>query len=245
MAKTKIEWCDETRNPVKGLCPMACDYCYARAMYKRFKWNPEIRIAPDAFDYLPKKPSRIFVGSTIELFGEWVKPEWMDAIFKRVSLNPQHTFLFLTKQPQNLEKWSPFPDNCHVGVSATNTKMLTRATEHLDSIRARVKFISIEPLLDWKYLYPVTFPLSKFLSGSADWIIIGQRTPVSAKTSPNIEWITEIVEAADKANIPVFLKDNLESLWTLENSKEPFFKFSRPSPGATEIGKLRQELPNK
>ena len=43
MNKTKIEWTDYTINPVKGLCPMACSYCYARAMYKRFRWNPEIR----------------------------------------------------------------------------------------------------------------------------------------------------------------------------------------------------------
>ncbi len=43
MNKTKIPWCDYTINPVKGLCPMACEYCYARKMYKRFKWNPVIR----------------------------------------------------------------------------------------------------------------------------------------------------------------------------------------------------------
>ena len=29
---------------------------------------------------------------------------------------------------------------------------------------------------------------------------------------PRIEWVQEIVEAADKAGIPVFLKDNLEPL---------------------------------
>lgn len=28
-----------------------------------------------------------------------------------------------------------------------------------------------------------------------------------------IEWIREIVETADKAGIPVFLKDNLNNLW--------------------------------
>lgn len=30
MQKTKIPWADYTINPVKGLCPMACSYCYAR-----------------------------------------------------------------------------------------------------------------------------------------------------------------------------------------------------------------------
>jgi protein gp37 len=43
MNKTKIEWCDYTWNPVKGLCPVGCEYCYTHKIYKRFKWNPKIR----------------------------------------------------------------------------------------------------------------------------------------------------------------------------------------------------------
>lgn len=35
MKKTKIEWCDSTWNPVTG-CRHSCEYCYARAMTKRF-----------------------------------------------------------------------------------------------------------------------------------------------------------------------------------------------------------------
>ncbi len=49
MNKTKIEWCDYTINPVKGLCPMVCSYCYARRMYQRFKRNPEVRFEPEVF----------------------------------------------------------------------------------------------------------------------------------------------------------------------------------------------------
>ena len=44
MNKTKIEWCDYTLNPVKGLCPVGCSYCYARRLYRRFGWNPKIRL---------------------------------------------------------------------------------------------------------------------------------------------------------------------------------------------------------
>ena len=69
MNKTKIEWCDYTVNPVKGYCPVGCPYCYARAMYDRFGWDKTIR--QDTNEYLRvlnlKKPSRIFVGSTIDL----------------------------------------------------------------------------------------------------------------------------------------------------------------------------------
>ena len=68
-----IGWSDYTINPVKGKCPMGCDYCYARRMYDRFKWNPEIRYEDPFWQFHKlkgKKPSRVFVGSTMELFGE-------------------------------------------------------------------------------------------------------------------------------------------------------------------------------
>jgi protein gp37 len=210
MAKTKIEWCDFTVNPVKGLCPMACSYCYARRMYKRFHWPEEI-----SYDRIPlldidgiKKPSKIFVGSTMELFGPWVKEERLKEIFDFVKTYSQHTFIFLTKQPQNLARWT-FPENCWVGVSATNDAMMVNAVKSLKRIKATVKFISFEPLLErieaaW---------MSTFMAdASVSWIILGQQTPPSPKTSPRIEWIQEIVQAADKAGIPVFLKDNLKPI---------------------------------
>jgi len=229
--KTKIEWCDYTINPVKGLCPVGCSYCYARRLYKRFKWNPEIRMEPDWMEELPKKPSRVFVGSTMELFGEWVE-EWMwDSIWQYVNTYPQHTFIFLTKQPQNLIKWSPFPDNCWVGVSATNNGT------HLGDLRnanAKVKFISFEPLLKWdidlihqREVFP---EILKDLG--INWLIIGQCTPVKQSTMPKIEWVKEIVDAADKAKIPVFLKNNLNSC-----------KISDYPELLDSHGMLRQEFP--
>ncbi len=237
MAKSKIEWTNYSINPVKGLCPMACPYCYARRMYKRFKWNPEIRFENPE---LPKQPSRIFVGSTMELFGPWVKDEWLKLIFTGVRCCPQHTFIFLTKQPQNLANWT-FPENCWVGVSATDDKTFTEACVHLQQIKASVKFISIEPLLahigDFHYL-----PL--LMQGTLQWLIIGQRTPVRASTSPKIEWLKEIVEAADKAAIPVFLKNNLRPL--IDSSLDdigpvaPFYKRD-----FCDVWEYRQEFPKE
>lgn len=38
-AKTKIDWCDSTWNPVTG-CLHGCAYCYARKIAERFlKWS--------------------------------------------------------------------------------------------------------------------------------------------------------------------------------------------------------------
>lgn len=216
MQRTKIEWVKNqdgtqgyTLNPVKGMCPMACPYCDARRMYKGFRWNPDLRLDVDSFlpllETIKRKPSRIFIGSTMELFGDWIQPEWMRFIFERVRMLPEHTFLFLTKQPQNLIKWSPFPPNTYIGVSVTNQSQYDNAVKYLAMVEAPVKFLSLEPLAE-------ASKLSKLEEAGVQWIIIGQQTPASVKTSPKVEWIREIVEAADKAKIPVFLKENLKSL---------------------------------
>ncbi len=150
MQKSKIEWTDYTLNPVKGLCPMACPYCYARRMYKRFKWDTEIRWDDSVFwgGLKGKKGDRYFIGSTMELFGEWIEDWWMTTIFDWVRAYPQRTFIFLTKQPQNLIKWSPYPRNCYLGVSVTNQHQFDEAIKYLKEVKATVKFISFEPLLE-------------------------------------------------------------------------------------------------
>jgi protein gp37 len=244
MNKTKIEWCDYTVNPVKGICPMACPYCYARRMYKRFGWNPEIKYAPEAYYGLSniKQPSRIFVGSTMELFGDWVDEYFMKHMFNVVRQVPQLTFIFLTKQPQNLAKWSPFPDNCWVGVSVTNTRMYQDAAYWLRETKAKVKFVSFEPLLE--EIVPVAWPWrlsfqEKELwgeSGGINWVIVGQQTPSSPKTNPDIKWVKGIVQAADKAGVPVFLKGNLRDLLVPKALMDDIFWES-------EKAKLRQEFP--
>ncbi len=206
--KKSIGWANFTINPVKGLCPMACSYCYARRMYKRFKWNPEIRYDVSWWEQIEhiKKPSKIFIGSTIELFGKWVEWPWLRYIFQKCATYPQHTFIFLTKKPENLARWSSFPPNCWVGVSATDYTMFAFGLEALAGIEAKVRFISLEPMFD-RMNIPLLDEVLK--NCHIDWIILGQQTPVSKKIEPKIEWIREIVEAADNAKIPVFLKNNL------------------------------------
>lgn len=143
---------------------------------------------------------------------------------------PQHTFLFLTKQPQNLIKWSPFPDNCYVGVTATDAKTFLRACRGLEQIEAKVKYISLEPFLDY---IGGLWAMDWFKSGTINGLIIGSLTcsggdlaTLSSKypelmpmpygnrytLQPKIEWVREIVEAKDKADGKMFLKDNLKPL---------------------------------
>ena len=93
-----------------------------------------------------------------------------------------------------------------MGVTATDTKMAVIALGWLRGIEAKVKFLSLEPLLEGIDL--------QWLLGMSnikiDWIIIGAQT--KPYKPPEIEWVREIVEAADRAGIPVFQKDNLQML---------------------------------
>lgn len=248
MQKTGIEWTDYTSNPVRGYCPMACPYCYSRKIYDRFKWDKTIRFSPGELDKWDKaKPgSKIFVGSMIELFGDWVDESWLREIFRHVELYPYLTFQFLTKQPQNLAVFSPFPDNCWVGATATNAKMAEEAGFWLWEVKATVKFVSFEPLLE-----RIAAHFADYISEDVEgikWIILGSQT--KPYKPPKIEWVQEIVDAADKAGIPVFLKDNLKPL-LIEDPEYNIYsypewagkQFAVSTGRGTPMRLLRQEMP--
>ncbi len=168
----------------------------------------------------------------MELFGDWINPAWMNTIFRVVESHPQHTFIFLTKQPENLIKWSPFPANCWVGVSCVDKLHFLTACHYLTDVKATVKFLSFEPLLE---SVESSSPIGKHLmNGGINWVIIGQQTPISAKTMPHITDIQAIIRAANEIPIPVFLKDNLKG----------FLPFQQYPDSWKEVYKLRQEFPS-
>ena len=150
----------------------------------------------------------IFVCNMCELFGDWVPTEWQLEIFKVIRANPQHRFYFLSKQPQNESKLGQFPDNCWVGTTVCDKDMVLNTWIHYfnDLIRAKVRFISFEPLLD----NVMEISLSDQIIYRADWIIVGSQT--KPYNPPKIEWVQAIVDYADKLGLPVFLKDNLKPL---------------------------------
>lgn len=80
--------------------------------------------------------------------------------------------------------------------------------------------------------------VSKLKEAGISWVIIGRCTPVSENTFPKWEWVKEIIDAADKANVPVFLKDNLGLPRLSCEGSPPYYK--KHSSGTME---LRQEFP--
>lgn len=123
---TKIEWCDETINPIVGCTKISpgCDNCYAEVMARRLagmkhtkkkyskvitesKWNGEITFDMNEL-YKPfrwRKPRRIFITSMGDLFHERVSWNSLDIILSMVACLPRHTFIILTKRPDNMMKY--------------------------------------------------------------------------------------------------------------------------------------------
>ena len=250
--KSSIGWCSTTCNPIRGLCQGNCRlpdgraYCYysgERGIAKRFKQDPILRLDLSVFNKLPKAPKKVFLCSTNDLFGNWIPDEWREAIRKKTQEYPQHTFQVLTKQPWNLAKGGLYPENWWVGVTATDTEMAWGAMEALWEADAKVKYISFEPLLNG-----INLEAPYDLRG-IDWVIIGRLTGFGHKFDPKIEWVEEIVQAADKAGVKVFLKDNLKPLLKgveyniYSYSKWAGKQFAVASDLKTPLSLLRQEMP--
>ena len=237
MNKTPIEWVKNpdgsqghTSNPIKGICKGGCSYCYSRKFYKRFKWNPEIRldkkelIAP----LFETKPFGIFLGSMHDIFGPWIQNNWVDSIFRIISICPQHRFYLLTKFPENVtcqrfHKHRIMPENVWFGITITGEDYIEdqRLIMELKHVEAKIKFISFEPLLG-----PLADDVANAISThEIDWIIIGARTqPLKL---PEREWVDDIQWFANHSvgnKIPLFIKNNLKPLLG-KNLKQEFPKY--------------------
>ena len=230
MNKTKIEWTNGTWNPIKGLCPVGCWYCYARKIYKRFGWDEQLRLAnliqshdidrlrkqgfqvdliPPISNFPPER-QKIFVCSTIEIFHPDIPNNWRDEIFDMIKSIPQHTFQILTKLPQNIDR--EMPDNVWLGTSITGENGDDWKSGVLEKIEAKVKFVSYEPMLDFPGYGFLRYGMMPF-RGKLDWVILGRLTGYGHKYDPERYWIEAVVENAKEWDIPIFLKDNLKDIW--------------------------------
>lgn len=223
MQRTKIEWADYVWNPIKGICPVGCWYCYARKIYRRFKLDQKPWLDVGELNQLVASSitgKRIFVCSTFELFHPVIDNlkgrifngnllSARDLIFNAMGHRPDLTFIILTKMPERIDR--PMPDNVWLGVSVTGKN------QDDDRIRllcldaeAPLKFISFEPLRE---------DVAKDRSFFADyincfsWVIVGRLTGYGRIHDPTKANIARIVEKCREAGIPVFLKNNLQEIW--------------------------------
>ncbi len=211
MNRTKIDWADYSFNPVTGHCNGGCWYCYANRMCDRFKWNPRIEFHPERLGKIEKikEPSKIFIGSTHDIFGDWIPQNWIDSILFNCS-NPQHTFFFLTKNPLRYIGLQ-LANNQWAGV--THTGKPTKVGYSTDGV------LDAQIIIGFEY-QPHCFLSCEPLLGDAvdipskcEWLIIGAMTGHGKRYQPKLEWIANLVEQARKMNIPIYMKRNLQDAW--------------------------------
>jgi len=210
VAHTRIEWTEMSWNPTTGCDKVSqgCKFCYAEVMARRLyamgldKYRNGFELTLHEEDlripYTWKKPRIAFVNSMSDLFHEDIPLDFIKRVFKVMYENPQHVFQVLTKRADVLLKYDKelnWTHNIWMGVSVENEKELWRV-DLLRKTKAKTKFLSCEPLLG---------PLTKLKLNKIDWVIVGGESGRRPRPMKE-EWVYEIFEKCEKANIKFFFK---------------------------------------
>jgi protein gp37 len=208
--KSNIEWTEMTWNPVTGCTKVSpgCKHCYAETMAKRlvamgsdrYRNGFKVTLQEDLVD-LPRRwraPRTIFVNSMSDLFHPDIPKEFIARVFKTMNECPSHKFQVLTKRADRLVElaptlnWSP---NIWMGVSIENQRFAVRSS-FLQQVPARIRFLSVEPLLG---------PIDCLPLDGIHWVIVGGESGRGARPMDR-EWVRDIFRQCRAAKVPFFFK---------------------------------------
>lgn len=212
MAQSSIEWTELTWNPTTGCDKVSagCKFCYAEVMTRRLKamgvdkYQDGFKVRTHEKElekpYQWKKPKVVFVNSMSDLFHPEVPIEFIQKVFKVMRENPQHVFQVLTKRADLLryydsKSWLDWSHNIWMGVSVENKKVTGRI-DLLRETKARVKFLSCEPLIG---------PLPELNLKNIDWVIVGGESGRKPRPMKQ-EWVTDLKDQCQKADVAFFFK---------------------------------------
>ena len=89
-----------TWNPIKGLCPFLCVYCYMTPIFKRFKQNTTMRLEQKELQTKIGSGKFIFVGSSTDMWSYPVESAWIVQVLDHCLSYPDNKYLFQSKSPQ-------------------------------------------------------------------------------------------------------------------------------------------------
>ena len=208
---SKIEWTEQTWNPVTGCTKVSpgCKHCYAETMARRLQAMAapgydngfKLSLLPErlAQPYKRRKPTMYFVNSMSDLFQEGVPFEFIDSVMKVIEETPRHTYQVLTKRGGRMRDYFAtrvVPDNAWLGVSVEDKKYGKPRIPDLQAINARTRFLSIEPLLE---------DLGKIRLAGIHWVIVGGESGFGARPMEE-HWVTKLHGQCDKAGVDFFFK---------------------------------------
>jgi protein gp37 len=213
--RSAIEWTDATWNPVRGCTKISpgCKHCYAERFAERFRGvhgHPfeqgfDIRLVPEKLDQPLRWRSarRIFVNSMSDLFHDRVPTEYISRVGRVMQTAEWHTFQVLTKRHERLRSllngelgWMGSLPNVWWGVSVEDREYGLPRVDSLRLTNARVRFLSVEPLLE---------DLGAINLSGIDWVIVGGESGPHFRTMA-AGWVETIRNQCHDAQVPFFFK---------------------------------------
>jgi protein gp37 len=214
-SSSDIEWTDATWNPVRGCTKISpgCKHCYAETFAERWRGiagHPYeqgfgLRLVPEKLTepLTWGSPKMIFVNSMSDLFQAPVPDEFIVAVAGVMALAPWHTFQVLTKRSARMRDMLNGPlafaatlPNIWWGVSVEDRKYGLPRIRDLREAKARVRFLSVEPLLE---------SLGTFSLRGIHWVIVGGESGPGARPMEST-WATAIRDDCARASVPFFFK---------------------------------------
>lgn len=145
-----------------------CVRCYAENLSLRRGWTYKpwtepnaihnVKLHPDRIPHFrrvpvksthlpPSQRERFFVCSMGDIFHRLVPDSFLRKLFAEMAATP-HIYQLVTKRPERAAEWEgPWPDHIWLGTTCGTLQTLHRV-DHLRRSKAKVRFISAEPLLD-------------------------------------------------------------------------------------------------
>lgn len=219
---SKIEWTHHTFNPWWGCEKVspACQHCYAETWAKRTGSNIWGKNSPRRFftDTHWKNPlkwnkqakaegtrKRVFCASMADVFEDRRDlDESRGRLWELIESTPYLDWLLLTKRANKISALAPWkkewPENIWLGTTVENQTYAKRRIPSLLKHKAKIHFLSCEPLLGEIDLTPWANH-----SNSLDWIIAGGESGGGARPM-DPEWARSLRDQALKMNTPFHFK---------------------------------------
>lgn len=145
----------------------------------------------------------IFVNSMSDLFHEEVPDDYIVNVARVMRLANWHTYQVLTKRSERMRdllrgklRFASNQANIWWGVSVENRRHGLPRIEHLREAPARVRFLSIEPLIE---------DIGTFSLKGINWVIVGGESGPGARPMAKA-WVRTIRDQCKRAQVSFFFK---------------------------------------
>lgn len=232
---SSIAWTNHTFNPWIGCSKVSpgCLNCYAERQNKHRKWcsghwGTDRRRTSDSnwknpilWDREAAKTGErtlVFCASLADVFDKSVPESWRDDLFSLINNTPHLTWLLLTKRENDMHLGG-YPKNVWLGVTAENQEMWDRRVPLLLSSGAKMKFVSVEPMLgpiDMRGHYP-------------DWVIVGGESGGKEARVMRYEWVEYLYVECQYHKVPFFFKQiGTNGIWPTPSNISTIREYPEP-----------------